>query len=195
MVFVVQTVRKWYQAEILALDYLKQPFLLILRLYFGWGFMSAGLGKLLNVETHTAFFRDWGIPLPTLNVYLAGTTETVCGFLLLIGLASRIITIPLIGTLLVAYYTAHNDQLVALWGNTSLFFKAPPFPYLFTCFVVLHFGPGVLSADGMVKWLLERRKPRSEEAVGNDANGRRASSTPPAALGQDTTTFSSRGEP
>ena len=154
MVWVVQTVRKWYQAEIWALDHLKPFFLLILRLYFGWGFMSAGLGKLLNVETHTGFFRDWGIPAPMLNVYLAGTTETVCGFLLLIGLASRIITIPLIGTMLVAYLTAHTEQLYALWGNTPLFFKAPPFPYLFTCFVVLLFGPGLLSIDGLVKSVL-----------------------------------------
>src|SRR5258707_5089265 len=157
--------------------------------------MSAGLGKLLNVETHTGFFRDWGIPAPMLNVYLAGSTETVCGFLLLVGLASRIITIPLIGTMLVAYYTAHNEQLVALWGNTPIFFKAPPFPYLFTCFVVLLFGPGVLSADGMVKWLLERRSPRSREAGGNKANGCRTCSPPPASISQDATSYPSRGEP
>src|SRR6516162_4977839 len=99
MATLVKTVEKWYLREIWALDYVKHAFLLILRLYFGWGFMSAGLGKLLNVETHAGFFRDWGIPLPTLNVYLAGTTETVGGFLLLVGFASRIITIPLIGTM------------------------------------------------------------------------------------------------
>jgi putative oxidoreductase len=114
MVAVVQTLRKWYQAEIWVLDHVKHLFLLILRLYFGWGFKSAGLGKLLNVETHTGFFRDWGIPLPMLNVYLAGTAETICGFLLLIGAASRIITIPLLGTMFVAYLTAHTEQLYAL---------------------------------------------------------------------------------
>jgi putative oxidoreductase len=151
----VAKVKKWYLTEIWVLDYVKDIFLIVLRLYFGWGFISAGLGKLLNVETHTGFFRDWGIPLPMLNVYLAGTTETVCGFLLIIGFASRIITIPLIGTMIVAYLTAHTDQFYALWGNTPLFFKAPPFPYLFTCFVVLLFGPGRLSVDCMVKALLE----------------------------------------
>jgi putative oxidoreductase len=100
-----------------------------------------------------------------LNVYLAGTTETVCGFLLMIGLASRIITIPLIGTMLVAYLTAHTEQFYALWGSTPLFFKAPPFPYLFTCFVVLLFGPGRLSIDGMVKAHLEceHHGPRRQE--------------------------------
>ena len=195
MVCVVQAVRKWYQAEIWALDHLKHLFLLILRLFFGWGFMSAGLGKLLNVETHTGFFRDWGIPLPTLNVYLAGTTETVCGFLLLIGAASRVITIPLIGTMFVAYLTAHTEQLYALWGNTSLFFKAPPFPYLFTCLVVLFFGPGLFSVDGILHRLLERRKPRWQGAGGNDAISCRTSSTAPVSIGHDTNTFSSRGEP
>jgi putative oxidoreductase len=162
----VETVKEWYLKEIWALDHFKHVFLLILRLYFGWAFMSAGLGKLLNVETHAGFFRDWGIPLPTLSVYAAGTTETVCGFLLLIGAASRIVTIPLIGTMLVAYLTAHTEQLYALWGNTPLFFKAPPFPYLFTCLVVLLFGPGRLSVDGLVKWLLERRKSQSFSSRG-----------------------------
>ena len=195
MVCVVQNVSKSYQKEIWALDHLKHLFLLILRLYFGWGFMSAGLGKLLNVETHTGFFQDWGIPLPTLNVYLAGTTETGCGFLLLIGAASRIITIPLIGTMFVAYLTAHTEQLYALWGNTALFFKAPPFPYLFTCLVVLFFGPGLFSVDGLVHRLLEKRRPRSHEIGGNDANGSQTSSTPPVSIRQNTTTFSSRGEP
>jgi putative oxidoreductase len=147
--------KKWYLTEIWLLDYVKDVFLLIVRLYFGWGFIKAGLGKLNNIEATTEFFRGWEIPMPTLNVYLAGTTETVCGFLLLIGFASRIITIPLIGTMVVAYLTAHTEQFHALWDNTPLFFKAPPFPYLFTCFVVLLFGPGRLSVDGGIKACLK----------------------------------------
>jgi putative oxidoreductase len=146
----VATVKKWYLAEIWVLNYIKHAFLLIIRVYFGWAFIIAGTGKLFNVEDAAVFFRDLGIPMPTLNVYLAGTTETVCGFLLIIGFASRLITLPLIGTMIVAYLTAHTEQFYALWGNTALFFKAPPFPYLFTCFVVLFFGPGRLSIDGMI---------------------------------------------
>ncbi len=167
-----QLLTKGYQAEIRVLDYLKHPFLLLLRLYFGWGFVSAGLGKLQNVEATTGFFRDWGIPAPMLNVYLAGTTETVCGFLLVIGLASRVITIPLIGTMLVAYYTAHHEQLAALWeGNAPLFFKAPPFPYLITCLIVLLFGPGWLSADGIIRWRLAGAQTPGAKAGRDDAYG------------------------
>jgi putative oxidoreductase len=167
MSIIVETVQKWYRKEIWVLDYLKHPFLLILRLYFGFGFVSAGLGKLLNVNETAELFAGWNIPLPVLNVYLAGTTETVCGFLLLLGAASRIITIPLIGTMLVAYLTAHTEQLYALWDNTPLFFKAPPFPYLFTCLVVLFFGPGALSIDGLLKSIVacKHHAPKNADAT------------------------------
>jgi putative oxidoreductase len=148
---------KWY---IWALDGLKHPFLLILRLYFGWGFILAGLGKLQNVHETAEYFAGLNIPMPTFNVYMAGTTETICGCLLLLGAASRIITIPLIGTMIVAYRTAHTDQWKALFDSATraTFFKAPPFPYLFTCLVVLLFGPGLLSIDGVLKWLLLRHQ-------------------------------------
>ncbi len=186
MAALVEKVKKWYRTEIWVLDHLKHLFLLVLRLYFGWGFLSAGLGKLFNVETHTGFFRDWGIPLPMLNVYLAGTTETLGGFLLMLGLASRVITIPLIGTMIVAYLTAHTEQFAALWENPPLFFKAPPFPYLFTCFVVLLFGPGRLSLDGMVKAYLEceHHSPSKQES----ADGCSARSH--VSIDPNTTTFS-----
>jgi putative oxidoreductase len=195
MIGVKATVAKWYRAKIQVPEHVQNVFLLILRLYFGWGFINAGTGKLLNVETHTVFFRDWGIPAPMLNVYLAGTTETVCGFLLLIGLASRIITIPLIVTMLVAYLTAHTDQLRALWNNTPLFFKAPPFPYLFTSLDVFLFGPGLFSVDGLIHTLLARRNPGARQAGVDEAISCRTSSSQSAAVGSAKTTLSSRGKP
>src|SRR5262249_35284998 len=87
---------------------------------------------------------------------LAGTTESVGGLLLLLGVASRVVTIPLIVTMLVAYATAHADVVHALWSNPNLFVKAPPFLYLLTALLVLCFGPGLLSIDGLVKWRLDR---------------------------------------
>jgi putative oxidoreductase len=78
--------------------------------------------------------------------------------LLLLGAASRIITIPLIFTMLVAYATAHSEQLHAFWSNTPQFFKAPPFPYLYTIIVVLLFGPGRFSVDAVLKWYLDRQQ-------------------------------------
>jgi len=186
----ITKLKKWYLTEIWVLDHVKYVCLLIVRLYFGWGFLSAGLGKLFNVETHTGFFRDWGIPLPMVIVYLAGTTETVCGFLLMIGFASRIITIPLIGTMMVAYLTAHTEQLYALWGNTPLFFKAPPFPYLYTCLVVLLVGPGRLSVDGIIKTYLDREHDGSQRATTAASEGYSVNSV---TMDPNTTSATSRG--
>jgi putative oxidoreductase len=164
MLALARTVQKWYAGEIRVLDYVKDPFLLILRLYFGWRFVIAGTGKLQNIQTTTGLFADWGIPAPQLNVYLAGTTETVCGILLVLGAGSRLITIPLIGTMVVAYMTAHSDQWAAFWTNTSQFFKAPAFPYLFTALVVLLFGPGRLSVDALLGRCCSVDAPGSESA-------------------------------
>jgi putative oxidoreductase len=154
----VKPVERGYRALICYLSYLQPLLLLVLRLYFGYGFMKAGLGKLRDVQTAAGFFADWGIPLPTLNVYLAGTTEVVGGLLLLIGAASRVVAIPLIDTMLVAYATAHREVVDDLLSNPNLFVKAPPFLYLLTCLLVLSFGPGRISIDGVIKWWLDRRR-------------------------------------
>jgi hypothetical protein len=50
---------------------------------------------LQDVSTTAGFFADWGVPLPTLNVYLAGKIGSVGG-LPLLGVASRLVTFPLI---------------------------------------------------------------------------------------------------
>jgi putative oxidoreductase len=163
MTTLVQTAKKWYQTEIRYVSYAQPALLFLLRLYFGYGFFKAGLGKLENIENTAEYFTGLDIPLPTLNAYLAGATECFGGLLLLLGAASRVVTIPLIFTMLVAYLTQHLDELRPLWTlrddgsyNPATFFKAAPFPYLLTAIIVLLFGPGAFSIDGLLKWLQDR---------------------------------------
>ena len=54
MVCVKSTVRKYYQAEIRCLTYFQPVLLLALRLYSGWGFFKAGLGKLQHLGKRTS---------------------------------------------------------------------------------------------------------------------------------------------
>jgi uncharacterized membrane protein YphA (DoxX/SURF4 family) len=124
---------------------------------------------------------------------MAGTTETVCGFLLMIGAASRLITIPLIGTMIVAYLTAHTEQFYALFDSETraLFFKAPPFPYLFTCLVVLIFGPGGISIDGWVKSVLECPHHNRGTTSAGTANARITNPSSTASINPDMKTLSS----
>jgi putative oxidoreductase len=164
MTTVVATAKKWYETEIQYVSYAQPVLLFLLRLCFGYGFFKAGLGKLENIENTAEYFAGLGIPLPTLNAYLSGATECFGGLLLLLGAGSRVVTIPLVFTMLVAYATQHRDELRPLWTlgdngsyNPAAFFKAAPFPYLLTALFVLFFGPGVFSIDALVKWFLDRQ--------------------------------------
>jgi putative oxidoreductase len=154
---VVHSLKRWYRAFIHALAYGQPVFLLIVRLLIGWGFILHGDGKLEHPDAAAKEFAEWGIPLPLTNVYAAGTTETVGGVLLMLGAASRLVTLPLIGTMIVAYATAHKDVFHCMGSDPSgfvqAFVSAAAFPYLVVVLVVLLFGPGLFSVDGLLKRL------------------------------------------
>lgn len=84
---------------------------LLLRIYLAPIFIKAGYGKLASFEDTAAWFGnpDWGLglPFPELMAALAGGTEFFGGWLILFGLATRLIAIPLMFTMVVAAVTAH----------------------------------------------------------------------------------------
>lgn len=86
---------------------------LLLRLYMAPIFIKAGYGKLAAFQDTAAWMgnSDWGLglPFPELMAALAGGTEFFGGILLLVGLATRLIAIPLMFTMIVAAVTVHWD--------------------------------------------------------------------------------------
>lgn len=137
------------------LNHLQSPLLLVLRLYWGWQFFVTGKGKLTNLGKVTEFFASLNIPVPHLNAILAGCTECFGGILLLVGLGSRIITVPMIFTMCIAFLTAHLDITKHIFQNPDAFVTAPPFLFMLCCVIVLVFGPGVFSIDHLL-----RRRPK-----------------------------------
>ena len=137
-----------YQRYADAVSLLQHPLLLACRLYWGWDFVVKGYNTLAYIPANVEFFTNWHVPLPHASVIACGTVELTCGRLLLLGLASRIATLPLIFTMIVAYLTAHADEVT----NLETFASAAPFFNLLTCVLVLIFGPGVFSLD----WLLAK---------------------------------------
>ncbi len=83
---------------------------LALRIFLAPVFILAGAGKLAHIENTAAFFGSLGLPAPELMAYLAGLTEFVGGWCLLLGLAVRWVAIPLMFTMIVAAVTAHWDN-------------------------------------------------------------------------------------
>ncbi len=84
---------------------------LALRLYLVPIFWMAGTKKLQNFSDTAAWFGnpDWGLglPFPELMAALATATEVLGAILLLLGLATRWISLPLMVTMLVAAFAVH----------------------------------------------------------------------------------------
>jgi putative oxidoreductase len=144
-------VEKAYELLILVASKFQSPLLLLLRLYWGWQFFQTGKGKLMNIDKTAEFFASLNIPLPKLNVIMAGSTECFGGLLLLVGLGSRLVSLPLMFTMIVAYLTADLDKVKNIFGDPDKFVTADPFLFLLVAVIVMTFGPGVFSVDYVIK--------------------------------------------
>jgi putative oxidoreductase len=73
------------------------------------------------------------------------------------GLLSRVVSIPLAFTMIVAYATAHRADL----GSISGILNAGPFSFLVASLVILAFGPGCLSLDRLIERCVLHKKTAS----------------------------------
>jgi putative oxidoreductase len=144
---------------------LQSPFLLLIRVYWGWLFLQSGIGKFSHIEKVVSFFTDLGIPAPTLNAYFNASLETVGGLLLILGLASRLIAVPLVINMVVAYITADREAFTSFFSESGKFFGADPFPFLLVSLLVLIFGPGKFSLDALVAAWWKKRQPQVSTAT------------------------------
>lgn len=84
---------------------------LLLRLYLAPVLLQAGWNKYQHFDNTVAWFgnADWGLglPAPTVLAVLAIAAETLGALLLLAGLLTRLVSIPLMITMLVAIFAVH----------------------------------------------------------------------------------------
>jgi putative oxidoreductase len=111
------------------------------------------------------FFTDLGIPAPTLNAYFNASLETIGGILLILGLASRLISVPLLINMIVAYITADREAFTSFFSESGKFFGADPFPFLLISLLVLIFGPGKFSVDTLILAYRKKHPPAVTSAA------------------------------
>jgi putative oxidoreductase len=119
---------------------------LLVRVTLGVTFASTGWGKVHSLDKVTGFFTELHIPMPALNAVVVSYSELVCGALLVAGLASRLATIPLIVSMIVAILTAKLAEihgLADLLGSTE-------FTYLAMLIYVAIAGPGPVALDRLI---------------------------------------------
>ncbi len=151
----IEALYGWF---IKAVNALQSPFLLAIRLYWGWQFWQSGWAHLTNMAKFIDFFTGLGIPAPVLNAYFIATLETVGGILLALGLGSRLISLLLAGDMLVAFIVADREALLSIFSDTDKFYAAAPYTLLFASLLVLIFGPGKLSLDTVISSYLKKRE-------------------------------------
>ncbi|MBB4807143.1 putative membrane protein YphA (DoxX/SURF4 family) [Chryseobacterium defluvii] len=85
---------------------------ILIRLMVGSVFLSEGIQKFLFTDTLGAGrFAKIGLPNPEFLGPFVGSFEIVCGLLILIGLLTRLASIPLIIIMIVAIATTKSEVL------------------------------------------------------------------------------------
>jgi putative oxidoreductase len=122
---------------------------LLLRLVFGYFWLETGWAKLHNLGFFSQRFVEWGIPFPTFSATLSGATDLIGGALLMLGLGTRLATIPMIVNMLVAL------AVVVLPGISTLdeFVELDEVLYVAVLSWLLLAGPGKASLD---HWIARR---------------------------------------
>ncbi|RUL74829.1 DoxX family protein [Dyella choica] len=123
---------------------------LVIRLVFGYFWLETGIGKVQNLDGFTQRFIGWGIPHPAFNAALSAWTELVGGLLLMLGLFTRLVSIPMIINMLVALALVVSSRLMGL----DDYVEADEVLYITIFFWLLIAGPGKFSLDTLVaRWL------------------------------------------
>ena len=161
-----ELLKRYYGVLIQASSSLQSPFLLAVRLYWGWQFMQTGWGKLTGIGKVVGFFTSLGIPAPALNAYFVSALELGGGALLILGLGSRLIALPLVIDMLAAYITADREALFSVFSNPDKFTGAAPYTFLVASLLILIYGPGMISMDHLLE-----RGAGSKEARGAARSG------------------------
>ncbi|ADV44309.1 DoxX family protein [Bacteroides helcogenes] len=123
--------------------------LLIVRIVFGLLLMNHGIDKWSNYQELSAVFPDpLGIGSP-LSLGLAIFGELVCSMAFIIGFLYRLAMIPMIFTMVVAFFVIH--------ANDAFNVKELAFVYL-TVFILMYIiGPGRFSVDRLIGNIFSRK--------------------------------------
>lgn len=117
--------------------------LLVLRLIIGFGILSHGYPKLqMLLSGKVDFMSLWGLT-PIFTLALVVFAEFICPFFIVLGLFTRIATIPLIFTMLYAIFFIHFGEE---FSKIEL-----PILYLLAYFILLITAAGKFSIDAMIE--------------------------------------------
>ena len=117
----------------------------ILRFSVGFLMLFHGVAKIANgVGFIKMTLAKAGLPeILAYGVYLG---EVIAPLLLIIGFKTRIAATVVMGTMVMAIYLVHRNELMELTQTGAWAIELPVF-YILTCMTIILLGPGAYSAD------------------------------------------------
>lgn len=126
--------------------------ILFVRIFFGALFLMHGLDKMMNFSqlsvTYPSVFGLGSYATLMLSIFC----EFACSIFLITGTLTRIILIPMVVSMAVAFFDIHDGMMPD--GELSLI-------YLIVFFVLFVTGPGRYSVD----YLIDRKVMKDKEAL------------------------------
>ena len=142
---------RWFDAIRRGLDRFPLPIVqLAMRVAVGAVFFNAGLLKYRSPELTVLLFRDeYKVPFfdPALMARMATFNELTFSTLLILGLATRVATLPMLGMIAVIQTFVYPEAWIEhlLWASILVF--------------LLTRGPGALSLDRLAERFLTKDSP------------------------------------
>jgi putative oxidoreductase len=134
------------------------PAAVLIRVMVGWVFVSEGIQKFLFPGALGAGrFVKIGIPAPQFFAPFVGVVEVVCGALLIVGLGTRLASIPLLIDILVAIATTKVPMLSRSGFWATMHEARTDFCMLLGLTFLLIVGSGTLSFDDRLSRQPDRR--------------------------------------
>jgi putative oxidoreductase len=116
------------------------------RIVVGIVFIESGWGKLHNLPKVIEFFQTLGIPAAQYQAPFVAGTEFLAGVFVLIGLATRLASVPLSAIMVVAIVTAKSSEITS-WTDI---FGFSEFLYLVILVWLIVQGAGLISLDVVI---------------------------------------------
>ncbi len=146
-------------------SFLQSPFLLFVRLYWGWQLAQSGWGKLHHLSNVAEYFGTLGLPMPAQMAVFISCIELFGGIFLFLGLLSRITGLVLTVNMFMAYVIGDHEALLSFFSDPDKFIAASPFAFLIVSLIVLIFGAGKISVDTAIAFFFGSARVKQANSV------------------------------
>jgi len=140
---------------------------LLMRIYFGYFWTETGWGKIHNLAAFGQRFVGWAVPYPHLSAAVSAYTEWIGGILLVLGLFTRLVSIPLMFNMFVAIVKVKAKEVTGI----DDFVEMDEALYMFIFFWLMMAGSGRISVDHLIARALRLEQP-AQGVERSDERGR-----------------------